>query len=48
MAKDTINQKMKATQHMQLLPFSSISILDKENDVSEEESSESEGEEPSL
>ena len=48
MAEDTINQKMKATQYMQLLPFSSISILDKENDVSEEESSESEGEEPSL
>ena len=47
MADDTINQKKKATQYMQLLPFSSISLLDKENDVSEEETSESEGEEPS-
>lgn len=32
----------------QLLPFSSISALDKENDVSDEETSESEEEEPNL
>ena len=39
---------MKSPRWNLLLPFSSISILDKENDVSEEETSESEGEEPSL